>query len=164
MNVLRRVGAAIAVLAIVATTSPACSQGEGGGKIVGVLNAPDCWTGAFELNADLKGPGVTADDVMKATAYLIPSLEVVDSRIRDWKIKIFDTIADNASCARFVLGKSRTKPDGINLKLVGMNFHVDGNLDALVRLQRQRWGQPARRPRRRAGPRARNAGPVHARF
>jgi 2-keto-4-pentenoate hydratase len=83
---------------------------------------------AFELNADLKGPGVTADDVMKATAYLIPSLEVVDSRIRDWKIKIFDTIADNASCARFVLGKSRTKPDGINLKLVGMNFHVDGNL------------------------------------
>ena len=83
---------------------------------------------AFELNADLKGPGVTADDVIKATAYLIPSLEVVDSRVKDWKIKIFDTIADNASCARFVLGKSRTKPAGINLKLIGMNFFVDGNL------------------------------------
>lgn len=83
---------------------------------------------AFELNADLKGPGVTAADVVKATAALIPSLEVVDSRVRDWKIKIFDTIADNASCARFVLGKGRTKPDGIDLKLVGMNFYVDGNL------------------------------------
>jgi len=83
---------------------------------------------AFELNADLKGPGVTAADVMKATAYLIPSLEVVDSRVRDWKIKIFDTIADNASCARFVLGKTRTKPDGIDTKLIGMNFFVNGNL------------------------------------
>ncbi|MGE0686557.1 MAG: 2-keto-4-pentenoate hydratase, partial [Dehalococcoidia bacterium] len=83
---------------------------------------------AFELNADLKGPGVTADDVMKATAYLIPALEVVDSRVKDWKIKIWDTVADNASCGRFVLGKSRVKPDGINMKLIGMNFYVDGNL------------------------------------
>jgi 2-keto-4-pentenoate hydratase len=83
---------------------------------------------AFELSADLKGPGVTADDVMKATAYLIPSLEVVDSRVKDWKIKIWDTVADNASCGRFVLGKSRTKPEGIDMKLIGMNFFVDGNL------------------------------------
>jgi 2-keto-4-pentenoate hydratase len=83
---------------------------------------------AFELNADLKGPGVTAEDVMKATAYLIPSLEVVDSRVKDWKIKIWDTVADNASCGRFVLGKSRVKPEGINMKLIGMNFYVDGNL------------------------------------
>lgn len=83
---------------------------------------------AFQLKADLKGPGVTAKDVTAATEYLIPSLEIIDSRIKDWKIKLLDTVSDNASCCRFVLGRSRVRPDGIDTKLIGMNFFVDGNL------------------------------------
>ena len=85
---------------------------------------------AFQLHTDLKGPGVTAAAVMNATEYLIPALEVVDSRVKDWKIKLCDTIADNASCGRFVLGRSRAKPGGFDVKLIGMNYHVDGNLVA----------------------------------
>lgn len=83
---------------------------------------------AFQLQAGLRGPGVTADDVLAATEFLIPALEVVDSRIRDWKIKLADTIADNASCGRFVLGASRVPPGDFDLRLVGMNFYVDGAL------------------------------------
>ena len=59
---------------------------------------------AFLLRRDLKGPGVTVADVLAATEAVIPALEIVDSRIRDWKIKIQDTIADNAFSARVVLG------------------------------------------------------------
>lgn len=85
---------------------------------------------AFQLKADLKGPGVTAPDVMDATEYLIPALEVIDSRIKDWKIKLCDTIADNASCGRFVLGRRRTAPSGFDIKLIGMNYYVNDDLVA----------------------------------
>jgi 2-keto-4-pentenoate hydratase len=85
---------------------------------------------AFQLKGDLKGPGVTAADVLAATEYLIPALEVIDSRVRDWKIKLCDTIADNASCGRFVLGRSRLAPGGIDTKLIGLNYYVDDNLVA----------------------------------
>jgi 2-oxopent-4-enoate/cis-2-oxohex-4-enoate hydratase len=47
---------------------------------------------------------VTAADVLAATECVMPCFEIVDSRIRDWKIKIQDTVADNASCGVFVLG------------------------------------------------------------
>ncbi|MGJ3627940.1 fumarylacetoacetate hydrolase family protein [Sphingomonas sp. MMS24-JH45] len=58
---------------------------------------------AFILNRDLRGPGVTAADVVAATAAIAPCFEIVDSRIEDWKIGIVDTVADNASCGVFVL-------------------------------------------------------------
>ena len=57
---------------------------------------------AFRLNKDLRGPGVTEQDVLDATATIIPCFEIVDSRIHDWKIKIEDTVADNASCGVYV--------------------------------------------------------------
>jgi len=85
---------------------------------------------AFQLKADLRGPGVTADDVIAATEYLIPALEVIDSRVKDWKIKLCDTIADNASCGRFVLGRTRTAPGSFDVTLIGMNYFVDGNMVA----------------------------------
>ena len=85
---------------------------------------------AFQLKADLRGPGVTAEQVLAATEYLIPALEIIDSRVKDWKIKLCDTIADNASCGRFVLGKGRTPPAGVDTKLIGMNYYVDGQLVA----------------------------------
>jgi len=70
---------------------------------------------AFKLNKGLKGPGVTAQDVLDATEYVQPCFEIVDSRIKDWKIKIGDTVADNASCGVFVLGKDKVDPQDIDL-------------------------------------------------
>lgn len=64
----------------------------------------------FILNKEIKGPGVTMADVLAATAAIAPCFEIVDSRIADWKIKIQDTVADNASCGVFVLGKTRVDP------------------------------------------------------
>jgi 2-keto-4-pentenoate hydratase len=59
---------------------------------------------AFELAEALPNTGVTADDVRHATARVLPALELVDSRIRDWRIRLADTVADAASSAGFVLG------------------------------------------------------------
>ncbi|MGO9506963.1 MAG: 2-keto-4-pentenoate hydratase [Mycobacterium sp.] len=59
---------------------------------------------AFLLSAPLRGPGVSVDDVMAATEALAPALEIVDSRIADWRITLPDTIADNASSGAVVLG------------------------------------------------------------
>ena len=59
---------------------------------------------AFLLKHDLKGPGTTEADVLAATEGVMACFEIVDSRIRDWKIRIQDTVADNASCGVFVLG------------------------------------------------------------
>lgn len=58
----------------------------------------------FLLDRDLVGPGITGSDVMDATSALAPALEIIDSRITDWRIKLVDTVADNASSARVVVG------------------------------------------------------------
>lgn len=76
---------------------------------------------AFVLKSPLKGPGVTEADVLAATDRVIACFEIVDSRIKDWKIGIVDTVADNASCGVFVLGDEHTNPallDLPNLKVV----------------------------------------------
>lgn len=75
---------------------------------------------AFVLKSDLRGPGITAMDVLRATDYVMPCFEIVDSRIDDWKIAIQDTIADNASCGVFVLGDTRRNPRELDLVLAGM--------------------------------------------
>ena len=66
---------------------------------------------AFILKEDLHGPGITKEDVIVATEKIMPCFEIVDSRIDDWKIKIQDTIADNASCGIFVLGEGAVSPN-----------------------------------------------------
>ena len=70
---------------------------------------------AFRLKADLIGPNITEEDVLAATESVVPCFEVVDSRIENWKIKIQDTVADNASCGLFLLGDTETDPRGIDL-------------------------------------------------
>jgi len=70
---------------------------------------------ALILSAPLKGPGVTPADVLAATVHIAPCFEVVDSRIRDWDIRIIDTVADNASCGVFVLGAARVDPRAFDL-------------------------------------------------
>jgi 2-oxopent-4-enoate/cis-2-oxohex-4-enoate hydratase len=65
---------------------------------------------AFRLKSDLVGPNITEADVLAATECIMPCFEIVDSRIRDWKIRIQDTVADNASCGVFVLGAAEVDP------------------------------------------------------
>ncbi len=83
---------------------------------------------AFVLERDLQGPGITAADVIRATAYVTPCFEIVDSRIRDWNIKIQDTVADNASCGVFLLGAAKADPRRLDLTTAGMVLHKNGEL------------------------------------
>jgi 2-keto-4-pentenoate hydratase len=83
---------------------------------------------AFILKKDLKGPNVTAVDVIQATDYVVPALEIVDSRIQDWKISLRDTVSDNASSGLYVLGGKPTKLEDINLELVGMALYQNGDV------------------------------------
>ncbi|WP_347250433.1 2-oxopent-4-enoate hydratase [Zoogloea sp.] len=83
---------------------------------------------AFILKHDLEGPGVTAADVLRATECVLPCFEIVDSRIQDWKIKIQDTVADNASCGVLTLGGVRRSPRDLDLALAGMVLEKNGEL------------------------------------
>lgn len=83
---------------------------------------------AFILKRDLNGPGVTAADVLRATDYVLPCFEIVDSRIQDWKIKIQDTVADNASCGVFVLGGCARSLRGLDLSVAGMVVEKNGDI------------------------------------
>lgn len=83
---------------------------------------------AFILKKELRGPNVTALDVVQATDYIVPALEIVDSRIKDWKIKLPDTIADNASSGFYVLGGKPTKISEVDLELMGMVFSKNGEI------------------------------------
>jgi 2-oxopent-4-enoate hydratase len=80
------------------------------------------------LARPLRGPGLTDLDVVAATEALVPTLEIVDSRIEDWKIKFVDTVADNGSSARFVVGSKRTPPTGIDTRTIGVVFEKNGEL------------------------------------
>ena len=70
---------------------------------------------AFKLKADLKGPNVNEEDVLAATDSVAACFEVVDSRVKDWKIKIQDTIADNASCGTMAIGDDWVDPNSVDL-------------------------------------------------
>ena len=83
---------------------------------------------AFVLSKRLKGPGVTIADVLRATQGVMASIEIVDSRVRDWKIKLPDTIADNASSARFVVGSRLVCLGEVDLRLLGMVFEKNGEV------------------------------------
>lgn len=80
----------------------------------------------FRLRADLLGPGVTEAQVLDATEAILPCFEVVDSRIADWAIKIEDTIADNASCGVFVLGKKFADPRQLDLPNLAVSVFKNG--------------------------------------
>ncbi|MGB5701925.1 MAG: fumarylacetoacetate hydrolase family protein [Polyangiales bacterium] len=81
---------------------------------------------AFRLKKSLHGPGVTNEDVLDATEYVMACFEVVDSRVNDWKVKIQDTVADNASCGLFVLGDEHTDPKGLDFPNLKMRVYKNG--------------------------------------
>ncbi|WP_340149031.1 2-oxopent-4-enoate hydratase [uncultured Sneathiella sp.] len=76
----------------------------------------------FILKAPLKGPGVGLVDVLRATDYVVPSIEIIDARVQNPR-SIFDTVADNGAAAKIVLGGRPVKPDEFDLRWVGAAFY-----------------------------------------
>ena len=84
----------------------------------------------FVLKEDLVGPNITYIDVLMATKYVVPTLEIIDSRVKDWKIKLVDTVADNGSSAKVVVGDKTTTIDLVNLRTISMVLIKNGELQA----------------------------------
>jgi 2-keto-4-pentenoate hydratase len=83
---------------------------------------------ALVLDRELERPDTTISELMRAVSFAAPALEIVDSRIADWKISIVDTIADNGSSARFVLGNTIRKLTDIDLLTCGMSMTKNGSV------------------------------------
>jgi 2-keto-4-pentenoate hydratase len=81
---------------------------------------------AFVLGADLPSPGTTPDDVAAAVKTVHAAIEIVDSRIADWKITFADTVADNGSSAFFVLADAGLPIAGADLYTAGMVMEING--------------------------------------
>ena len=81
---------------------------------------------AFVMARDLAGPGVTTADALTAIGGVLPAIEIVDSRIADWRVQLADTVADNASAGRVVLGSRVTPATAVDLRLVGILLHRNG--------------------------------------
>jgi 2-keto-4-pentenoate hydratase len=86
---------------------------------------------AFILSADLPGPDITRAQVAGAVGEVVAAIEIVDSRIADWKITFADTVADNGSSAFFVLGRERKPLAGLDLWTCGMALEVNGEVASL---------------------------------
>ena len=83
---------------------------------------------AFLLGAPLRGPGIRLPDVLRATEYVIPALEIVDARVQNPR-KIFDTIADNGAAASIVTGGRPVRPLDVDLRWVGGIMYVNGEIE-----------------------------------
>jgi len=83
---------------------------------------------AFLLGEDLAGPQVLAAHVLAATELVFPAIDILDSRFAGYRFTGSDVIADNSSCAGFVLGGRGVDPTGIDLRLVGCVFERNGVL------------------------------------
>jgi len=83
---------------------------------------------AFVLKADLSGGRVTVQDVRAATDYVVCAFEIVDSRVADWKIALADTVADNASSGRYILGEKKLSVDETDLSSVAMKLYKGSQL------------------------------------
>ncbi len=83
---------------------------------------------AFLLGQDLEGPHVTPVEVLSATEAVALSVEVVDSRIKDWRIKIYDTIADNASFGGFAVGPWQSLARYEDLSLLSLQVYQNGQV------------------------------------
>jgi len=77
---------------------------------------------------DLSGPGITPADVVAATEYVTACFEIVDSRIHDWKIRIQDTVADNASSGIFALGREKADPRKVDFVTCGIVVEKNGEI------------------------------------
>ena len=86
---------------------------------------------AFVIGEDIEGPGVTGAQVLAKTEYVLPALEIIDSRYENFNFTLPDVIADNASTSRVVFGTSLKKPDQLDLDLVGATLSINGEMKDL---------------------------------
>lgn len=83
---------------------------------------------AFLLGEDLQGEDITAEDVLKATKFVAPALEVIDSRFKDFRFTLVDVIADNCSSSKFLVGSTWVSPKAIDLANIGMVMSRNGEV------------------------------------
>ena len=86
---------------------------------------------AFVLKHALKGPGCHIGAVLAATEFVMPGIEVIDSRYRDFKFDLKSVVADNTSAARFVVGGQAIRPEQVDLRTVGVVLEKNGEPVAL---------------------------------
>jgi len=86
---------------------------------------------AVVLERDLDGEEVTLSQLISATAYVLPAVEIVGSRIRDWDIRLLDTVADNASSGLYALGTQPRKLSEVDLRMCGMLMERKGKVVSL---------------------------------
>jgi 2-oxo-3-hexenedioate decarboxylase len=86
---------------------------------------------AFVLGKDIEGPGITGAQVLAATEYVVPALEIIDSRYENFRFTLPDVIADNASSSRVVFGNRLTSPGPLELDLVGVTLSINGEIKDL---------------------------------
>ena len=82
---------------------------------------------AFVTSLELSGD-VSIDDVLEATAFVMPAIEVIDSRFKDFKFDIQSVIADNTSAARYVVGGAPRRPGGLDLRVLGVVMERNGEV------------------------------------
>ena len=85
----------------------------------------------FVLNKDLEGPNVTALDVLLATEYVFPAVEIIDSRYENFNFTLPDVVADNTSAAGAIFGTFLRKPEELELDVVGVTVSINGEIQAL---------------------------------
>ncbi len=85
---------------------------------------------AFVLDTDHDGPGITAADVISATGFVAPAIELLDARIRDWEGNECDRIADNGHASLVAIGSAAASPRGLDLPLIGMVLKRNGRVAA----------------------------------
>ncbi|GAA3737055.1 2-keto-4-pentenoate hydratase [Salinactinospora qingdaonensis] len=81
---------------------------------------------AFVLKRPLAGPGITAAEAAAAVDFVLPALEIIDSRVRDWRISLIDTVADNASCGGVVLGSRPVPLSAVDLRRIAATLRRNG--------------------------------------
>lgn len=82
---------------------------------------------AFVTKEDLRGP-CHIGDVLRATDFIVPAIEVIDSRYRDFKFDLKSVIADNSSSSRFMTGGRMAKPEDLDLKTLGVVMEINGKV------------------------------------
>ena len=83
---------------------------------------------AFVLGQPLKGPGIGLLDVLRATEYVVPAIEIIDARVQNPR-KIFDTVADNGAAAGIVIGGRPVRPHDVDLRWVGSVFYRNSEIE-----------------------------------
>lgn len=86
---------------------------------------------ALILGKDIEGPGVTGAQVLAATEYVVPALEIIDSRYQNFQFTLPDVIADNASSSKVVFGSTIMRPGNLELDLVGVTLSINGQIKDL---------------------------------